>query len=348
MLFRSCDPARVSCLSAVRDKPEEHAQSLLAWREDIARYESLLASTAYEEVLDYPQRSESRLPDYAKAGTAQRAWLLRAALAAREGRMEEALAAVERDIAFQRVMLVGTRTLIGRMVAAANYNRDLAFLTDLLQSSVVDMKPLAPGMAAMLASLPPAALSFDELMNTEFAVVSYGLARGLVAGADPLEGILSWIWRRLAYKEHKTANRFYRGYVEAARHLNGPAAQVLAAANQPSAPAQMKVWDYVDNPMGTMLLRTAAPSFTSYALRLHDLEARIRLLGLAAQIVANDVTGYAVTPYVSSSHARYHDPYSGKPMIWDAGRQRLFFRQGRSDNTREAFNVERGEVFVVL
>ena len=190
-----CDPARVSCLSAVRDKPEEHAQSLLAWREDIARYESLLASTAYEEVLDYPQRSESRLPDYAKAGTAQRAWLLRAALAVREGRMEEALAAVERDIAFQRVMLAGTRTLIGRMVAAANYNRDLAFLTDLLQSSVVDMKPLAPGMAAMLASLPPAALSFDELMNTEFAVVSYGLARGLVAGADPLEGILSWIWK---------------------------------------------------------------------------------------------------------------------------------------------------------
>ena len=114
-----CDPARVSCLSAVRDKPEEHAQSLLAWREDIARYESLLASTAYEEVLDYPQRSESRLPDYAKAGTAQRAWLLRAALAVHEARVEEALGAVERDIAFQRVMLAGTRTLIGRMVAAA-------------------------------------------------------------------------------------------------------------------------------------------------------------------------------------------------------------------------------------
>ena len=343
-----CDPARVSCLSVVRDKPEEHAQSLQAWREDIARYESLLASTAYEEVLDYPQRLESRLPDYAKAGTAQRAWLLRAALAVHEARVEEALGAVERDIAFQRVMLAGTRTLIGRMVAAANYNRSLAFLTDLLQTSVLDMKPLAPRVAAMLESLPPAALSFDELMATEFAALRHALSQGVAAHEQSAQGVLQGFGRRSFYKEQKTANRVYRQYVETAKHLNRPASQVRAVASQPLARAEMTVWDYIDNPVGNILMRVATPSFGGYALRLHDLEARIRLLALASQIVANDVTGDPVADFVAKSDARYHDPYTGKPMAWDAAKQRLSFNQGRMDNTREAFNVEQGVVFVML
>ena len=154
--------------------------------------------------------------------------------------------------------------------------------------------------------------------------------------------------RRSFYKEQKTANRVYRQYVETAKHLNRPASQVRAVASQPLARAEMTVWDYIDNPVGNILMRVATPSFGGYALRLHDLEARIRLLALASQIVANDVTGDPVADFVAKSDARYHDPYTGKPMAWDAAKQRLSFNQGRMDNTREAFNVEQGVVFVML
>ena len=131
-----CDPLRVSCLAALRDmrdmkdKVAETEALLDAWKEDLARYEKLIVSTAYEEVLDYPPRLESGLPSYVNLGTAQRAYLARAALAVHAGRLEEAVAQLEKDVAFQRVMLEGSRTLIGRMIAAANYSRDLAFNVD--------------------------------------------------------------------------------------------------------------------------------------------------------------------------------------------------------------------------
>ena len=140
-----CDPLRVSCLAALRDMRDAkdmkdmkdmkdnvaETEALLdAWKEDLARYEKLIVSTAYEEVLDYPLRLESGLPSYVNLGTAQRAYLARAALAVQAGRTEEAVAQLEKDVAFQRVMLEGSRTLIGRMIAAANYSRDLAFNVD--------------------------------------------------------------------------------------------------------------------------------------------------------------------------------------------------------------------------
>ena len=125
-----CDPIRVSCFAAVKDKVAASEAALDAWKEDLARYEKLIASTAYEEVLDYPIRLDSRLPTYVNVGTAQRAYLARAALAVQAGRVQEALAQLEKDLAFQRVMLEGSRTLIGRMIAAANYSRDLAFNVD--------------------------------------------------------------------------------------------------------------------------------------------------------------------------------------------------------------------------
>ena len=128
-----CDPVRVSCLAALRDMRDivtENEALLDAWKGDLVRYEKLIVSTAYEEVLDYPPRLESGLPSYVNLGTAQRAYLARAALAVQAGRMEEAVAQLEKDVAFQRVMLEGSRTLIGRMIAAANYSRDLAFNVD--------------------------------------------------------------------------------------------------------------------------------------------------------------------------------------------------------------------------
>ena len=128
-----CDPVRVSCLAALRDMKDKVAETealLDAWKEDLVRSEKLIVSTAYEEVLDYPLRLESGLPSYVNLGTAQRAYLARAALAVHAGRLEEAVAQLEKDLAFQRVMLEGSRTLIGRMIAAANYSRDLAFNVD--------------------------------------------------------------------------------------------------------------------------------------------------------------------------------------------------------------------------
>ena len=107
-----CDASQMSCLAATQDKTDAARVQLERYGEDLARYEKLIAYQAYEEIFDYRFSLESQFPRYAPMAAAQRAWLLRAALAVQAGNIDEALLAVERDIAVQRVMLVGS--CIGR------------------------------------------------------------------------------------------------------------------------------------------------------------------------------------------------------------------------------------------
>jgi hypothetical protein len=345
-----CDAAQTSCLAAVTDKTDEVAAQLEAYREDLQRYENLLAYRAYEEILDYPLRLDSRIPSYGFMGSAQRAYLVRAALAVQAGKIDDALSAVEQDMAFQRVMLVGARTLIGKMVAAANYTRDLAFVADLLQTSNADLEPFAPRLTEMLKPIPPAALRMDAVFDTEFGLTKQSFTH-LGTGRSP--GFWGWTQRlaesgtRFFYKPNATINKAYAGHLQqVALARNSPA--VLARMEQSPAPAPeaLHFWDYLDNPIGKIMLQIAAPSFASYALRLHDLDAYNRLMGLGAEIIAADVGAEGVANFVAQSDARFYDPYTGRPMAWDAASKQLSFKASDALARRKLFNMENGRVIL--
>ena len=88
------------------------------------------------------------------------------------------------------------------------------------------------------------------------------------------------------------------------------------------------------------------PSFVSYAQRLHDLDAMNRLLGLGAEIIAADVDEEGIAAFVAQSDARFFDPYSGKPMAWDATARQLSFKVSHVIATRKLFNVDNGRLFL--
>ncbi len=340
-----CDSAQTSCLAAVHDKADSINAQLDTYKEDLTRYEKLIAYSAYEEILDYRFNLESQFPRYAAMGAAQRAWLVRAALAVQAGRIDDALAAVERDIAFQRVMIKGSRTLVGRMVAAANYTRDLAFVADLLQTSLADLKPFAPRLTAMCKPLEPAALSMDVLIYTEFGSIKQALRQQAVAGSAG--AFYELIGMRLFYNPNATINAAHAAYMHTRDVLRKPpAALVHEGAAEDAARDAMTVGDYVINPIGKVLMRVAMPSFSSSALRLHDLDAYNRLLGLGAEIIAADVSTEGIADFVAKSDARFFDPYTGKPMAWDAESRRLSFKASAALADRKMFNLENGRVFL--
>ena len=73
-----CDPSQTACLAVAQDNAASITAQLSDFKEDIYRYDRLLAAPAYEEILDYRPNLESQFPRYAALGAAQRAWLMRA------------------------------------------------------------------------------------------------------------------------------------------------------------------------------------------------------------------------------------------------------------------------------
>lgn len=347
-----CDPAQTSCLTVVQDKADSLRARLDAYKEDLVRYEKLIDSRAYEEILDYRFSAESQFPRYAAMGGAQRAWLVRAALSAHEGNIDSALTAIERDIAFQRLMLQRSRTLIGRMIAAANYSRDLAFLADLLQTSLADLKPHAPRLTAMLQPIAPDALNMDVLIETEFGAMKQ-LLKDPGAANKGQSGWMESLGMRWLYQPNATVNAAFAQYMQARESLRRtPAALLLdqeTQKNQDTAGDGAMPWqDYLVNPMGKILVKIGMPSFVSYALRLHDLDAMNRMLGLAAEIIAADVNAEDIEVYVAKSGAPFFDPYTGRPMRWDAAKKQLSFQVSPALGQRKFFNLENGRMVLQM
>jgi hypothetical protein len=351
----TCDAAQTSCLAVARAGPDEVKAQLDAYQEDLARYEALIAYKRYEEVLDYPLRLTTPLPNYGALAAAHRAYVLRAALAAERGNVEGAIAAIERDLAFQRAMLTGARTLLGKLVSRANYWRDLAFISDLVHARAADVRLHLPRLRDMLKSPDFTAAGMGAVVESEFAYRKPLLRNPHADGGAASMGLgkVEDVVTRVLYKPNATLNDEVRFLAALTAALNLPPNQGSEALTRLVRPeVEMTVWNYVDNPVGNILRRVAMPDFTGDAyghLRLHDAHAYTRLVALQVELLAANVEADRVAAFVSASDARFHDPYTGKPMVWDAASKQLSFQaQSRTTQLRKLFNTDKGRVFVQL
>ena len=349
-----CDAAQTSCLVAVKAKPDEAKTQLEAYREDLARYQTLIDYKRYEEVLDFPLRASTSFPQYGPVTGAHRAYVLAAALAVERGDVEAAVSAMERDIAFQRVMMTGARTLLGKVVASAGYWRDLAFVSDLMQSRAAGVRPYLPRLREMLKSPDFPAAGMGTIVESEFAFRKPLLKDPLApqeGGSTP--GAVEKMAVRFLYKPNATLNREVKHLSAVAAAMDLPVIQGSDALTKIfREDSEMTVWQYIDNPVGNILWRLAIPAEgkEAYArLRLHDVRAYGRLVALQAEVLAANVEAGGVAAFVAASDARFHDPYTGKPMEWDASTKRLAFQaQSRNMQQRKPFNTDKGRVFVQL
>ena len=349
-----CDAAQTSCLSAAKAKPQEVKEHLDAHREDLARYEALIGFKKYEEVLDYPLRLTSSFPQYGNVTAAHRAYVLRAAVEAQSGHLEGALASIERDVAFQRTMMTGARTLLGKIVAGVNYWRDLAFLSDLMQSRTAEVRPYLPSIREMLKSADFPAAGMAATVESEF-----GFRKALLKNPLALEEIgnnpqlVEKLAMRFLYKPNATLNEEVKYLAAVSAALDLPVNEGSAALEKIMLDdVQMPFRQFVDNPAGNYLRRVATTDEgkEAYArLRLHDVRAYARLVALQAEVLAANIDSGQVASFVAAADARFHDPYTGKPMAWDPASKRLSFEaQARATKARKLLNLEQGRVYVQL
>jgi hypothetical protein len=345
-----CDSREAACLALIHDKPAEAAQQIDAYQQDLARYDTLLGYKRFEEVLDYLPALDSTMAPYDLVGSAQRAWLQRAGIDAEAGKLEETITALERDFALQRMLLGGSRTLLGKVVATANYWRGLQFVNELIQTRPAEISPYLPRLRPWLAPLDAGLLRLAPTMETEFGMMKNMLRDDRLLMKEKVSDVPVQDALNLFFlKRNASVNRYYRCYSRMGELMDAPVDRLDAEINSYGTQCYgQPEWNWVYNPMGKILQGVAMPIFSEYAWRVHDLDALGRLLALRADMLGAGVSAEQAPEFISKSAPELRNPYTQKPMSWDAEKKRIYFETKSTGVKRLKNGVENSRVFIAF
>ena len=328
---RICATENVPCLSLVAENEADARRIVSESKVLLERYRALLDYPAYAETQQLAM-IDTPLVSFQPLTYGQRAYLVAAALKVRQGQTEAALADVEKSLAFSRRMLAGSRTLIGRMVAAAQIQRSALFLSEILQAR---RGSVAAGAARLDRTLLP--FSEEERQLGGSLRAEFGLLAPLASGAACRQGQLGFfgpddngILSRLPcvfLQPNATLNLAYVAWHKPFVEIDAAPAQKFEQVLSERRPAKPPVpgIDAVYNPVGKLMIAVGGADWSEYTASMHDRDGIVRLVALQALIAAKRVSNADVPKFAAQAGSRYHDPYTGAPMRWDAARGQIYF-----------------------
>lgn len=243
----------------------------------------------------------------------------------RRGAHDAAYAKWRDNLRFTRNYLHGRDTWIGKSVGMVNLGISLSVLDDIVAAKPVIVQT---HYRELLELLKPEGI---ELINPA------GLARAQYLG---LEGLVKypdtrprefeeWIDRlaRVLGQPNRTANAFLNYSTDYVETLRQPWAAL------PDRLASMRRryvsfgWNDLIDPFGSLFFLRHVywqlkPSST--LMQVHWMDGRLRLATLAVHIVHERVDDRNVEAFLAKAGPELRDPFSGKPMRWDAENGRVY------------------------
>lgn len=335
-----CDGTPAACFKAVGESPGKARAALASHGWLLERYRTLIAYRDYDESY-VPRSYEAPLPPFVPIAAAQRLLLIDAALRLQK-RDYSALDEVRRSLAFGRLMLANSRTVIGKMVANRQARNAALFISEALAEHRIPPR-LASKLVAALDPLSAQERSLQDALRAEFLAVPsvFGGCRSSVRnlGAD------AWASELLCpfLKENASVNYVYFRHQKPALALMAlPPAEMIEARRKSRASGTQSAfdWTFAYNPAGKWLASSAQPEWSDYGLRMHDLDATLRLAAVQALVKAGGVKLAEVPAFVARVDKRYSNPYTGAAMRWDAGERKLYFEPQSSGFVFKAKRVE--------
>jgi hypothetical protein len=178
-----------------------------------------------------------------------------------------------------------------------------------------------------------------------YAANAYRHMRGQLSRADSGRPLLDAAVKASnalgGYKPQATLNRAYAMHRENvrryAREANAVLDAYISAASRPAAFYPWHPANFFYNPVGNILVGLGAFDYSEYAFRLHDLAGHARLLELQRRIIEAQVAPQRIPAMLANVGIHLMDPYTGRPMHWDAASASLsfaahgarFLREGR-------------------
>lgn len=364
----STDPGMLSAATAVGDlicggdedgcRPQRR-QNTARLAAALHTHEAMLAR--YERLQTYPHYRDALTPTIAAPGapfrvlaSAHQLLLAKVVLSARGGDLDQALATLERNTRFLRMMLRDTDSLIAKISAAHLLTNNANLLSELVSQNKFNAGASWEKAQAIVLPLTEEERDLRPVLRREFRVARHmftGFAkdrdfRSSVMNA-PNEGALASgvrnVLYRLFYRPNATVNGACRDFAGLAAVMELPAREFIkhlpaqgAAGESGASPVR---WNLIYNPLGKLMLASEPPDFRKFAARLYNLDGLLRLVALQIKAKQEGIVPGRMADFLQNAGDAFANPYTGAPMQYDAGEHQLYFL-GVDDNLLPVKRVE--------
>lgn len=328
-----CNPMMALCLPLARERAAVWRKFAADNKTMLDRQQRLLEFTRFEHSY-FPPSFGSPIPSFPIKF--RQLMLDMIALDAAEGRIEPAFAALEARVAFDRRALLGSGgSVLMAMVSASWLRQDYALLAEIVATHP---KVVTAQKTRLVRMTEPLEI---EQLRTIAGQMAEGEFRSLARASEWTEedmrqlmfgetysNVLMWPF----FKTQATKNLIAHYQAITQAHIRdfspesadawGPMyMQILQSAFDDL----FLTWRVLHNPVGKVTLSASGmPAYDEYILKLADLMGIMRLARLQVELVADGITEVEIPARIAANKALY-DPYSGKPMGWDAGKRQLYF-----------------------
>ena len=262
-----------------------------------------------------------------------------------DGRAQEGVRHLAETARFSRAVLRQSSTLLSHMIAIAMIHRDMRILGELVQAYPALAKTHERELMEIARPVSVSEFSFKKALAYEEVMRLITFNR-LLQGEDE-EGD-KW-WFKYLYRRNTTLNKVSRWDVRIQEIAEVPADRLDAAwaEIEEASKKEMDIngmWSDIGNFVGNVLANISFPSFyISYFQRQHDIDGYARLVGLQVKLKAAGTPPDKIPEAINAAGDAFFDPYTRKPMEWDAASGQLRF-QGRQ---RATHNLNGNNLFTV-
>lgn len=327
--MRFCKMDAVECLPQLRAAREKIESSEREFDLYVRRYHALRDYPDFEEVL--PASLDIPMVDFSDFVALSDLTDARVALdMGDKAKQKEALRNLAAELKLWRKIGQNAHSLVTKIIAASVLQRKFKLASELLTEAPEIAVQHSELLVEITRPLTAIEASVSRTLTGELRLTS-GVFLGLadereIDGSNALGSIPGRLLMIGTFKPNATINLQYTLYSAQREFYAQPASIVaektsafLAELNDFS-PLSPRTLFY--NPVGKVLVYVSPLDWSKYVYAMHDLTAYTRLVELQRRIAAARIGIDEIPAFVATDDS-LRNPYTGKPMRWDAQSQTL-------------------------
>ena len=342
-----------SCLAATRKGRDAIEAELREHDEYVQRYRALRHYSQYEDAMA-PTPNMPLLPWTTVMKVAE---LIDAEIAFNMEQPQKraaALAELDAEIVLWKSISRGASTMISRLMPVAILGRKYRLASELLTEYPQIANEHRDIVAKITQPLTAEDINMQRLFVGEFRYMALAVHNVRYDANVNSEGVAQlsvrpkWLaapWEELTFKRNATINMQYRDMSASGIFFSQSAVDILKQQREFNEklnhykPYHPSTWLY--NPGGKILSSIATPQYRTYAYRIHDLAGYSRLVELQRQLALLRIPLTKTGEMIATVDANLLDPYTGKPMAFDAAAQTISFAtKGNSSDDQQSLSVK--------